>query len=67
MLNEGEMCDAAVMVFCQEAGVAWCDDGGLKSLRSWVCTIEKAAMGHLTHLCRDRNLSPRRVEVLCEC
>ena len=28
MLNEDEMCDAVVMVFCQEAGVAWCDDGG---------------------------------------
>ena len=28
MLNEDEMCDALVMVFCQEAGVAWCDDGG---------------------------------------
>ena len=28
MLNEDEMCDAVVMVFCQEAEVAWCDDGG---------------------------------------
>ena len=66
MLNEDEMCDAVVMVFCQEAGLLGAMIAA-KVIRSWVCTIEKAAMGHLTHLCRARNLSPRRVEVVCEC
>ena len=60
--TENEMCDAVVLGFYQQAGLAQCGDGGLSHREVVFAQFQKAGMGHFICLCRPRNL-----RFLCGC